>query len=69
MRARRLVDWRHLSVSFLPTHIALGLSLHTVTVPTPVRDKTGKRIPAKRIRFVHVHVPMFFVTLSWQIPA
>jgi hypothetical protein len=68
MRARRLVDRKNFAVSFLPTHLAIGASIHTVTVPTPVRDRRGARIPGKRIRFIHVHVPFFFVTLSWQIP-
>lgn len=68
MRARRLVDRKNFALSFLPTHIALGMSLHTVTIPTPVRDKLGKRIPGRRLRFVHLHVPFFFVTLSWQVP-
>ena len=67
MRSRRLVDWRGLAISFLPTHIAIGVSLNTVRVPTPVRDARGQRIAPRAIRFVHVHIPMFYLTLSWQI--
>lgn len=67
MRSRRLVDWGNLAISFLPTHIAVGVSLNTVRVPTPVRGTRGERIAPRAIRFIQIHVPMFYLTLSWQI--
>jgi hypothetical protein len=69
VKSVRLLDWKNLAVSFQPLHLVVGASFHTVTVPTPVRDSSGRRIPGRRIRFIHLHVPFFFITLSWQIPA
>ena len=68
MKARRLIDRKGFSLSFLPLHIAIGAVLHTVTVPTPVRDSSGRRIPGRRVRFIHLHLPFFFFTFSWTIP-
>lgn len=68
MRARRLVDRGPFAVSFLPTHIAVGVSLNSVTIPTPVRDSRGRRIPGRRIRFIHLYLPFFYFTLSWNVP-
>jgi len=66
VRALRILDTKHLAVSILPTHLCVGLSYHTVVVPTPVRDSAGKKIPSRLIRFLHLHFPLFYVTISWK---
>lgn len=65
MRSRRLVTSDHFTVSFLPTHLCVGASLHTVEIAGG-RDKRGRRQPLRVLRFIHLHLPFLFVTISWR---
>ena len=63
MKAYRLLSTPLGAVSFLPTHLVLGVSFHTINL-SPKNGEQLKR-PAK-IRFVHIHLPFFYVTFSWS---
>jgi len=55
MKSIRLMSTPFGAVSFLPTHFVLGVSFHTMTMPKN-----------HRIRFVHIHLPFFYITFSWS---
>ena len=57
MRAVKLVNWRRLMVSFLPTHVVVGVSLHTIQVGKYSQDL---------LRMLNVSVPFFYVTVCWR---
>lgn len=57
MKAFRLISRPRFGLSFLPTHLVAGVSLHSVVLPA------GR---AHRIRFIHIHVPFFYITISWS---
>jgi len=56
MKAYRLLSTPLGAVSFLPTHLVLGVSFHTMTLPKS----------HQQIRFVHIHLPFFYITFSWS---
>jgi hypothetical protein len=55
VKAYRLIQTPFGGVSFLPTHFVLGVSFHTAVISR-----------GQRIRFVHIHLPMFYITFSWS---
>jgi len=59
VKAYRLIQTPFGGVSFLPTHFVVGISFHIAFLPT---DKYR----TQRIRFVHIHLPFFYVTFSWS---
>ena len=61
MKARRVFERRHFGLSFLPTHFCVGFSLHTVMLPF-----SSKKPGVNRMRFVHIHLPFFYITISWR---
>jgi hypothetical protein len=65
MRSRRIVSGDNLTVSFLPTHLCVGASVHTVEIVAG-RDKRGARQPVRVLRFIRLHIPFLFITISWR---
>lgn len=68
MKSIRLFERHRLSLSFLPTHLAIGLSLHSLKVPHTVKNPWGRQPTLKKVHFIHLHVPFFYVTFSWTSP-
>ena len=60
MRALRLYERPGFAFKFLPTSLCVGASLHTVQLP-PSSKKPGRAV----VRFVHLYVPMFYLSFSW----
>lgn len=62
MKAIRIFERRNYAFKFLPTSICVGISLHTVQIPSHAR-KPGLTF----VRFIHFYIPFFYLSFSYTI--